>query len=135
VAMGRAASPRATRALALARRAVELGPQQGIFLNTLGVAEYRAGMYDQAIETLTRSLAVSGGQNGAFDLYFLAMAHHWLGQHAEARSCYERAERWLGEQKNLTAQYASELAVFRREAGRVLAAPRELPTDVFAGGR
>ena len=92
------------RALALARRAVELAPGEAIYLNTLGVVQYRAGRYAEAIATLERSLAAGHGQSDAFDLFFLAMAHHRLGHRDQARDCFDRAVRWLGEQKSLTAQ-------------------------------
>ena len=55
-------------------------------LNTLGVALYRAGEFAEAITTLEQSLAVGKGQFDAFDLFFLAMAHHRLGHRIEARA-------------------------------------------------
>ena len=135
-----AAGPESTRdpgrALPLARRAVELTPAQNIYLNTLGVAQYRVGQHAEAIGTLERSLAAGGGQTDAFDLFFLAMAHHRLGHREQARAAYDRAVRWLGEQKSLTEQYAKELAAFRTEAEAVLAGPAgELPDDVFGPPR
>jgi tetratricopeptide (TPR) repeat protein len=124
------------RALPLARRAVELTPGLSIYLNTLGVAQFRAGQYAEAIATLEQSLAAGRGQTDAFDLFFLAMAHHQLGHRREARSCFDRAVRWLNEQISLTEQYARELAAFRAEAEALLAGPSgELPDDVFAGPR
>ena len=72
------------RALALSQRAVELDPAQATSLNTLGVVRYRAGQYNEAIGTLEQSLAVGRRQSDAFDLFFLAMAHHRLGHRREA---------------------------------------------------
>jgi hypothetical protein len=115
---------------------VELAPKQAIYLNTLGVAQYRVGRYALAITTLDRSVAANRGQFAGFDHFFLAMAHHRLGHGVQARACYDRAARWLREQKNLPVEYASELAVFRAEAEAVLGgASGELPADVFAGRR
>jgi tetratricopeptide (TPR) repeat protein len=121
------------RALRLARRAVELAPRAANCLNTLGVAQYRAGQYAQAIATLEKSLAAGKGQADAFDLFFLAMAHHRLGHREVARSCFDRAVRRLAEQKGLSEQHTQELAAFRAEAEAVLAGPGcELPDEVFA---
>jgi tetratricopeptide (TPR) repeat protein len=121
------------RAVALARQAVALAPGQQMSLNTLGVALYRAGDYVESISILERSLAAGKGEFDAFDLFFLAMAHHRLGHADRARACFDRAVRWWGERKNLPAQYIAELTSFRAEAEAVLAGPRgELPVDVFA---
>jgi hypothetical protein len=56
------------------------------------------------------------------------MAHHRLGHGEEARGCYDRAVRWLREQKSLNGQYVKEPAGFRGEAEALLAEPvGELP--------
>jgi hypothetical protein len=63
------------------------------------------------------------------------MAHHRLRHRDEARACFDRAVRWIGEQKTLSEQNAKELAGFRAETEAVLgrAGPgAELPADVFA---
>jgi uncharacterized protein HemY len=123
------------RAVSLARKAVAAAPDQPLNLNTLGVALYRAGRHAQAIATLEQSLAATKGQIAAFDLFFLAMARHRLGQTVQARDSFDRAVRWWREQKQLPDQYAKELAEFRAEAEAVLALAgpsAELPADVFA---
>jgi tetratricopeptide (TPR) repeat protein len=126
--------PDPERAVSLARKAVAAAPDQPLILNTLGVALYRAGQHAQAIATLEQSLAATKGQVAAFDLFFLAMARHRLGQTVQARNSFDRAVRWWGEQKQLSDQYAKELAEFRAEADTVLACPiNELPGDVFDG--
>ena len=123
----------AAAALLLARRALELLPNKTTYLNTLGVAEYRSGRYAESIATLERSLAAGGGRFDAFDLFFLAMAHHRLAHREAARGCFDRAVRWVAAQKDLSAGNAGELARFRAEAEKVLAGPfGELPDDVFA---
>jgi WD40 repeat protein/Tfp pilus assembly protein PilF len=122
------------RAVSLARKAVATEPDQAIYLNTLGVALYRAGRYVQAIATLQQTIAAKTGQFDAFDLFFLAMARHRLGQTVQARDSFDRAVRWWREQKQLPDNAATELAGFRAEAEAVLAGPGdELPDDVFAG--
>jgi tetratricopeptide (TPR) repeat protein len=114
---------------------VALAPEQerGIILNTLGVAQYRAGRYHDAAATLRQSLRINAGQFDAFDLYFLAMALHRLGHVADARACLARAVRWHDQHPALAPTYLQELAAFRAEAEGVLAARPELPADVFAG--
>jgi serine/threonine protein kinase/WD40 repeat protein/Flp pilus assembly protein TadD len=117
----------------MAAFAVALAPGDQTSLNTLGVAQYRASRFASAIETLQRSLAAGHGQFDAFDLFFLAMAHHRLGHRAEARPCFDRAVRWVSEQKALNPRHASELAAFRAEAESVLTGRAgEMPDDVFA---
>jgi tetratricopeptide (TPR) repeat protein len=121
------------RALTLARRAVELAPDEHTYVNTMGVALYRTGRYAEAIATLERSLAAGRGQSDGFDLFFLSMAHHRLGHATQARACFARAVGWLSERKNLPAQSVTELTGFHIEAEATLASPgAELPAGVFA---
>jgi WD40 repeat protein/tetratricopeptide (TPR) repeat protein len=122
------------RALALCRRALALVPGEAMVLNTMGIVQYRAGRFAEAIATLEQSLAAGRGLTDGFDLFFLAMAHHRLGHRGEARACFDRALRWLGEPNHLNEQSTPELAAFRAEAEAVLAGPAgELPEDVFVG--
>ena len=81
------------RALAAARKAVALAPGSALYLNTLGVAQFRAGLYAEAIDTLEKSLAASKGETDAFDLFFLAMARRKLGHVARPRADFDRALR------------------------------------------
>jgi tetratricopeptide (TPR) repeat protein len=119
----------------LAAFAVALSPAEQPSLNTLGVTLYRAGRFAEAIETLGKSLKAGKGQLDGFDLFFLAMAHHRLGQRDEARRCFDRAVAWMSHLGPLNAQQAKELAAFRAVAEAVLALAgpgAELPADVFA---
>ncbi len=121
------------RALELCGRAVALMPGEAAPLNTMGVIQYRAGRYDEAIATLERSLAAGSGQFDGFDLFFLAMAHHRLGHPEEARACFDRGLRWLADPHGLNERNTKEIAGIRAEAEKVLAGPGgELPEDVFA---
>jgi hypothetical protein len=105
-----------------------------MFLNSLGVALYRAGRYAEAIATLEKSLAAGLGRSDGFDLFFLSMAHHRLGHRELAGACYKQAVLWLCDRRNLTEQELQELTAFRAEAEAVLACSEcELPTNVFAG--
>ena len=74
-----------------AQRAVDLNPEHGAWLNTLGVAQYRVGQYREALITLTKADARSG-KKFLEDAAFLAMTHHQLGQHAEAAAALARMQ-------------------------------------------
>ncbi len=131
-------SPRRNGAEAVdhARRAVADEPLEAMYLNTLGVALYRDGRPAEAVPVLERSLAAGLGRFDAFDLFFLAMARHRLGEAARARADFDRAVAWIRSQKFLLNSNARELAAFRAEAEAVLVGPPgELPADVFAPNR
>jgi tetratricopeptide (TPR) repeat protein len=81
------------RALRLIEAACRLTPENGSFLNTLGIAQYRVGRYDEAQNTLTRSdrLNATASQGSLpHDLAFLAMAQHRLGRRVEALATLAR---------------------------------------------
>jgi uncharacterized protein HemY len=109
----------AQAALPLARKAVELEPQS-VCLNTLGVALYRNGKYTEAISVLEKSLTASRGRSDAFDLFFLAMCHHQLGEPAKAKECYDQALKWVQGQQNIPSYWVADLTAFQAEAGALL---------------
>jgi hypothetical protein len=120
----------------MARRATELVLSEATYIKTLGVVEYRAGRLAGSIEILERSLAASHGRFDAFDLFFLAMAHHRPAHREEARGCFDRTVKWPAQQKVENGGSAGELARFRAEAQAVLAGPfAELLDDDFAPSR
>ena len=57
-------------------------------LNTLGAALYRAGRFEEAVHRLNESLQARHGEGLLQGFAFLAIAHHRLGHHDEAK-------RWL----------------------------------------
>jgi tetratricopeptide (TPR) repeat protein len=77
------------RGLRLAKAACRLEPDNGLYLNTLGVAEYRVGLVAEALATLTRSNALNKEKEPP-DLAFLALAHQRLGRTAQARAMLDR---------------------------------------------
>lgn len=108
------------KALVLVRQALDRDPGNRLFLNTLGVAEYRSGRYEKAVAALEESLSASHGEYDAFDLYFLAMSHAKLGDATRAKAFFNRAERWVMQQMNLPAKHVEELNEFKKEAKDVL---------------
>jgi uncharacterized protein HemY len=113
----------AQAALPLARKAAEQEPQTALYLNTLGVVLYRNAKYTDAISVLEKSLAASRGNSDGFDLFFLAMCHHQLGEPAKSKECFDRAMKWLHERRAIPipAQWLPELTAFQAEAEGVLA--------------
>src|SRR5262249_16947957 len=115
------------RGLRLAEAAVRNGPDKdGVYLNTLGVAQYRTCQYEKAQATLTRSNKLRGNRKPA-DLAFLAMARHRLNQVKAARATLER----LREAKDLYGFASEEDQEFLREAESLILISPELPEDVF----
>jgi len=102
-------------ALALVTKAVELDPQNGAYVNTLGVACYRTGDFDAAVSALEQSMKLRKGGD-SFDWFFLAMAEWQLGNKDTAREWYEKAVRWMEER----APRNEELIRFRSEAAELL---------------
>jgi Anaphase-promoting complex, cyclosome, subunit 3 len=107
-------------ALPLAEKAVRLAPTNGAYANTLGVAYYRAGRYREAVDVLRPNLARQEDRYLAFDLYFLAVSLHKLGEIERARDYFEWAVRWPRTDQRLTPGQIEELDLFRAEAGDVL---------------
>jgi tetratricopeptide (TPR) repeat protein len=80
-------------ALHQAEEACRLAPDKTNILNTLGLAQYRAGQYLQAVKTLTqaeRLHAFRSLYSYTGDQAFLAMAHYRLGQTEKARDYLNR---------------------------------------------
>jgi tetratricopeptide (TPR) repeat protein len=102
-------------AVASAERAVELAPQDGGCLNTLGAARYRAGDYRGAVTALEKAMGFRDGGD-SFDWFFLAMAHWQLGDKDQARQWYAKAVSWMEEHRAKD----QELARFRAEAEELL---------------
>jgi eukaryotic-like serine/threonine-protein kinase len=112
------------KALRYSEEACHLEPEDGSFVSSLGVAYYRVGQYEKALDVLTRSdkiNALKDKGSGPADLAFLAMAHQQLGHtkeaDAELQLLRERMKdpRWV--------QDAQALG-FLREAEELLAKPK-----------
>jgi eukaryotic-like serine/threonine-protein kinase len=115
----------AKAALPLAEKAVRLAPGNAHHRNTLGVAYYRAGRYREALEILRPNLKSQKDGALAYDLYFLAMSLHRLGETVPARDYYHWAVRWDQIQRGLHAGHFEELTRFRAEAEELLGIDRK----------
>ena len=103
-----------SRALVLARRAVELAPNEIDPLNTLGVVLYRAGFYAEAIANLDRASIRRGGEVDPVPFLYRAMAHHRLGNRTEARAAFDRVIRWLSHAQVPRSEYRSGVGPITR---------------------
>jgi serine/threonine protein kinase/tetratricopeptide (TPR) repeat protein len=110
-----------SEAVALAKRAVDLDPKNGLQWNTLGVAQYRAGDWKTAIAELKKSNGMLTSVDFSFNTFFLAMAHWQLGDKEEARKWYDRAVKWMDKNKPKD----EELRRFRAEAAELLDIERQ----------
>jgi serine/threonine-protein kinase len=112
----------AATALKHARRAVELEPANGFYINTLGVALYRNAEYYQAISMLELSLKVNRQQSGGYDQLFLALCHQALGDATAAHSFFAEATHWFDANRGrLSADSQEELSCLLDEARAIIA--------------
>jgi WD40 repeat protein len=111
------------RGLRLAETACRLEPDHIGYFNTLGVAQYRAGLMAEALATLSRSCEWNQDYPGA--LPFLALAQHRLGQFEKARDTLAR----LREVMKLATD--PESGALLREA-ETIELDRAFPADPFA---
>jgi tetratricopeptide (TPR) repeat protein len=82
------------RALEAAQKAVDLNAKDESAWANQGMAQYRLGQIDPAIESLTKADELSKGKGGLF-LFTLAMAHWQQEQPEKARDCLSKAINWL----------------------------------------
>jgi WD40 repeat protein/serine/threonine protein kinase len=100
VRQSEAASSAYLMALRWAVAACRQEPENGFYLNTLGLAQYRLGEYRSAIATLNRSAKINAARlRGEFpaDAMFLAMAHHRLGETEPVKANYQRLRSAMSE--------------------------------------
>jgi eukaryotic-like serine/threonine-protein kinase len=108
------------KALRYSQEACQLEPEAGSSLTSLGVAYYRVGSYEKALETFLRSKQIN---DSIFrDLAFLAMTQQRLGRAKEAqaelqhlRELMKMDSRWMQD---------DEAQGFLREAEALLAKPK-----------
>jgi tetratricopeptide (TPR) repeat protein len=112
------------KALRYSEAACRIEPKNRLYLTTLGVAYYRAGNYEKALDTLLRAEQINktliGGAHLA-DLAFLAMARQQLGRVTEAQAELQRLRERV---KDPRWAKSHEAQVFLREAEALLAKPK-----------
>ena len=102
-------------ALRMAELASEKQPDNGYIVNTLGVAQYRVGLYVKALETLSRADEINGGIPA--DVAFLAMTLIQLGRSDEADAAMKRLRHIMADPKYRDDE---ESKAFLREAENLL---------------
>jgi tetratricopeptide (TPR) repeat protein len=112
------------KALRYSEEACQLEPENGDLLNTLGVAYYRVGNYEKALDVLARSDKINALRDissGPADLAFLAMAHQQLGHAKEAE-----AKLQLLRERMKDPRFAQDAGApgFLREAEELFAKPK-----------
>ncbi len=115
VASGELDRNSATLALKFAEKAYRAHPSDVNIWNTLGVSQYRAGNWQDAIKTLNKSIELRHGGDSN-DWFFLAMAHWQLHDKEDAHRWNDKAIDWMD--KNQPKN--EELLRFRREAKELL---------------
>ena len=114
------------RAVELASRSVELSPENGRWWHLLGVAQYCASQYHDAVESLSRSMELRAGGD-SFDRLFLAMASWQLGKKQKAREWYAQAAEYIDQRgRRVTLDFTSlDLERFRAQADRLITRKEE----------
>lgn len=107
------------RAVRMAIAACALTPDNGAARNTLAVAQYRARQYERSLKTLKRSLQMQG--MNPFDLSFVVMAHHQVGNADKAKLAFTRLREVIKDEKWSDNEEARE---FFEEAAALLGEAR-----------
>jgi tetratricopeptide (TPR) repeat protein len=132
--MAEGKEPNLSETVRLAELGVNGAPERGKadFLNTLGVALYRAGRFAEAVRRLEEGIQERKGVSLEADWVFLAVAHHRLGHHDEARRWLDR---FRDRRPNLdpSAFWGElEIRLLRAEAEAVVLWDPIFPADPFA---
>jgi tetratricopeptide (TPR) repeat protein len=112
------------QALRYSEEACQLESENGLLLNTQGLAYYRVGDYEKALATLLRSDQINKTQNqGSLpaNLAFLAMTQQRLGHAKEAQAELQRLRERM---KDPRLAKDDEAQGFLREAEALLAKPK-----------
>jgi tetratricopeptide (TPR) repeat protein len=103
------------------------GAQHPWYLHALGLAQYRAGQFDQALQSFTKADSKEWTYR-ELNWFGLALVHHRLGHPDLARQCLDKGMEWLvregpprpGQPTNINACDWLAAQVLRREAEETL---------------
>lgn len=105
-----------TRALEHARKVTELDPNNRLRWNHLGAIQYRAGMWQQALETLQKAERMENAPDNYHRIY-LVMANWRLGNKHEALKHWAQFVPWMDRSaSSLNPLHSEELRSLRAEA-------------------
>ena len=104
------------RAVKLAKQALQRQPQVARHWGVLGVAQYRANDPAAAIESLSKRMEMLDAVGSQWLWFVMAMAHHKLGNHPQARQWYDKAAAWMDKNQPPDEDYGR----FRAEAAELL---------------
>jgi len=116
------------RAEQLAKQALQIAPDFAEYWFTLGVAQARAGRWQDALTSVQRCLELEkefGSPSDASRWFFLAMAHGQLGHVEQARHWYEQAIHWM----DARDQYHPTLRRYREETRQLLNIADTIPEN------
>jgi WD40 repeat protein len=106
--------------------------QKPNFLNALGAALYRAGRFEESVRRLEEGIRKRGGESLPQDWAFLALAHHRLGRHAEARQWLDRLRSRQADGEPNRFWDELEIRLLCREAEAVIHIDPIFPADPFS---
>jgi tetratricopeptide (TPR) repeat protein len=87
------------RAVELARKLTAARPREPKYWQVLGIAQFRAGNWAEAVKALSESEAqCPEGRGHGLNHLFLAMAYEKRGE-KQAREAYEKARKWVHEER------------------------------------
>jgi serine/threonine protein kinase len=110
------------RALALAEAGLAESPRHELLHQVRGMALYRLGQYQAAIDAIGQSAAPTG-KTDVVGTLFLAMSHWQLGNQKEAKEWYARGVDWFDNQQ---PKRRSVYEIFSAVHGELLVEAKEL---------
>ena len=102
-------------ALELAKAAAKRGQRDENTWNSLGIAHYRMGDWQDSIDAVCKEMKLPQGDDEGFQRFLLAMAEWQLGSHQAARDWYAKGAEWMETNPSDGATIR-----FRREAKKLI---------------